>query len=283
MAVKTPEEEKKLLENQAVQKQNTGYQSKWQDSVNSYINQIQNRKPFEYNVNEDALYNQYVDQYQQQGKMAMMDTMGQAAALTGGYGNSYAQSVGQQAYHGYLNQLNDVVPQLYSMALDRYMNEGNQLYDQLNLMQQQDDIDYGRYRDQLADQDDAYNKLVSLMTGYGYKPTEDEMAAAGMSDAHMRAILGLDKQKSSGRSSGGSYVASGNDSIDLDGIGLDGGTEDDESAFSRVTRNALSGRDAGASAADVERYVEAKRQQGEITAAEARSLKIMLQNPSFTY
>lgn len=210
MAVKTPEEEKKLLENHAVQKQNTGYQSKWQDSVNSYINQIQNRKPFEYDINEDALYNQYVDQYKQQGKMAMMDTMGQAAALTGGYGNSYAQSVGQQAYHGYLNQLDDVLPQLYSMALDRYMNEGNQLYDQLNLMQQQDDIDYGRYRDQLADQDDAYNKLVSLMTGYGYKPTEDEMAAAGMSDAHMRAILGIkDESGSSSKSKSGSGSGSG--------------------------------------------------------------------------
>ena len=202
MAVKTPEEEKKLLENQTVQKQNTGYQSKWQDSINSYVNQIQNRKPFEYNVNEDALYNQYVNQYQQQGKMAMMDTMGQAAALTGGYGNSYAQSVGQQAYQGYLNQLNDVVPQLYSMALDRYMNEGDQMYNNLNLMMQQDDIDYGRYRDQLAYQDDEYNKLVSLMTGYGYKPTEDEMAAAGMTNAQMEAILGLNK-KSSGRSSGG--------------------------------------------------------------------------------
>lgn len=221
MAVKTPEEEKKLLENQTVPKQNTGYQSKWQDSINNYINQIQNRKPFEYNVNEDALYNQYANQYAQQGKMAMMDTMGQAAALTGGYGNSYAQSVGQQAYHGYLNQLNDVVPQLYSMALDRYMNEGNQMYDQLNLMQQQDNLDYGRYRDMLADQDDAYNKLVALMTGYGYKPTEDEMANAGMSDAHMRAILGLDKKKSSGRS----YYSDGgieppDDSDPGDGEGL---------------------------------------------------------------
>jgi hypothetical protein len=32
--------------------------------------------------------------------MAMMDTMGKAAGLTGGYGSPYAQQVGQQAYQG---------------------------------------------------------------------------------------------------------------------------------------------------------------------------------------
>lgn len=200
MAVKTPEEEKKLLENQTVQPRNTGYQSKWQDSINSYVNQIQNRKPFQYNVNEDALYQQYANQYAQQGRMAMMDTIGQATALTGGYDNSYANSVGQQAYQGYLGQMNDVVPQLYSMALDQYINEGDQMRNQLNLMIQRDELDYGRYKDQMAEQDDAYNKLVALMTSYGYQPTEEEMAEAGMTEAHMNAITGKNKKKSSGGS-----------------------------------------------------------------------------------
>lgn len=198
MAVKTPEEEKKLLENQTVQPRNTGYQSKWQDSINKYSEQLENRKPFQYNVNEDALYQQYVNQYAQQGRMAMMDTIGQATALTGGYDNSYANSVGQQAYQGYLGQLNDVVPRLYSMALDQYMNEGDQMRNQLNLMIQRDELDYGRYKDQMAEQDDAYNKLVALMTSYGYQPTEEEMAEAGMTEAHMNAITGKNKKKRGG-------------------------------------------------------------------------------------
>lgn len=187
------EEEKKLLEQQNAAKTNTGYESKWQDQVDNYINQIQNRKPFEYDLNADALYQQYANQYRQQGNLAMMDTMGQAQAMTGGYGNSYAQSVGQQAYNQQLNQLNNVVPELYSMALDRYMNEGNQLYNQLNIAMQQEDIDYGRYRDQLSDQrvaqDDAYNKTIALMTGYGYNPTAEELAAAGITEAQKNAIL----------------------------------------------------------------------------------------------
>ena len=46
----------------------------------------------------------------QQGKQAMQDTMGQAAALTGGYGSTYGQAVGQQQYDAYLQNLNDEVP-----------------------------------------------------------------------------------------------------------------------------------------------------------------------------
>ena len=87
-----------------------------------------NREDFQYDLNTDALYHQYKDRYMEQGKAAMEDTMGQAAALTGGYGSSYAQSVGQQAYNSYLKQLGDVVPELYQLAYDRYRDKGDRLY-----------------------------------------------------------------------------------------------------------------------------------------------------------
>ena len=86
-------------------------------------------KNFNYDVNEDALYQQLKDKYIQQGKLAMEDTIGKASAMTGGYGNSYAQSVGQQAYQGQLDNLNDNIPELYDMALARYNTEYNTAYD----------------------------------------------------------------------------------------------------------------------------------------------------------
>ena len=46
----------------------------------------------------------------------MKDTMGQAAALTGGYGSSYAESSAQQQYDAYLQQLGDIVPELAGKA-----------------------------------------------------------------------------------------------------------------------------------------------------------------------
>ena len=133
--------------NQQLQQKPGEYQSTWQDQLNETISQILNRDKFSYDLNGDALYQQYKDQYTQQGKMAMMDTMGQAQAMTGGYGNSYAQSVGQQAYQGYLQQLNEVVPELYGMALDQYNQEGQDMYNQAALIAQMEDQDYGRYQD----------------------------------------------------------------------------------------------------------------------------------------
>ena len=133
--------------NQQLQQKPGEYKSTWQDQLNETISQILNRDKFSYDLNGDALYQQYKDQYTQQGKMAMMDTMGQAQAMTGGYGNSYAQSVGQQAYQGYLQQLNEVVPELYGMALDQYNQEGQDMYNQAALIAQMEDQDYGRYQD----------------------------------------------------------------------------------------------------------------------------------------
>ena len=175
----------------ADEKKKTGYQSPWEDQLKETANKILNREKFSYDLNGDALYKQYKDRYTQQGKQAMMDTMGQAQAMTGGYGNSYAQSVGQQTYQGYMQGLTDKIPTLYQIAMDKYTNEGNQMRDNMNLMMQQDEIDYGRYRDQLADQNTAYSKLMALMTGYKYKPSEAEMEAAGMSASQRDAILRL--------------------------------------------------------------------------------------------
>jgi hypothetical protein len=140
----------KKLQEQAANKPGE-YQSQWQNQLNDTINKILNREKFSYDLNGDALYQQYKNQYVNQGKMAMMDTMGQAQAMTGGYGNSYAQSVGQQAYQSHLQELNNKIPELYQLALNKYQMEGDEMYNQTALMAQQEEKDYGRYRDQLGD------------------------------------------------------------------------------------------------------------------------------------
>ena len=123
------------------------YQSKWQSQVDSIINQILNREKFSYDFNEDALYKQYAEQYTRGGKLAMQDTMGQASAMTGGYGSSYASTAGNQAYQEYLSKLNEVIPELYGMALDRYQMEGQEMYNQYGLLSSQEQQDYARYMD----------------------------------------------------------------------------------------------------------------------------------------
>lgn len=139
-----------LLQQQMANKPGA-YNSQWQGQLDDVIGQILNRDKFSYDLNGDALYQQYANQYATQGRMAMMDTMGQAAAMTGGYGNSYAQSVGQQAYQGYLQQLNDKIPELYQLALQKYQMEGDALYDQYAMLGAKEEQDYGRHRDEVSD------------------------------------------------------------------------------------------------------------------------------------
>ena len=121
------------------------YQSQYQPQIQNLTDQILNRGQFQYDLNGDALYNQYKDLYVGLGQQAMMDTMGQAAKLTGGYGNSYAQMAGQQAYHSYLQGLNDKVPELYQLALQRYNNEGQDLYNRYGLLSSQEEQAYNRF------------------------------------------------------------------------------------------------------------------------------------------
>lgn len=141
---------KSALDAQLAQKPGA-YQSQWQTQLDDVINKILNREKFSYDLNGDALYQQYKDKYIQQGKMAMGDAIGQASAMTGGYGNSYAQSVGQQAYQAQLQNLNDIIPELYQMARDNYNQEGQDLYNQYSLLGTEEDRLYGQHRDKVAD------------------------------------------------------------------------------------------------------------------------------------
>ena len=117
------------------------------------VDRILNREEFSYDLDGDALYQQYKDKYIKQGRMAMEDTMGQAAAMTGGYGNSYAQTAGQQAYNAQLDNLNDIVPELYQMAYDRYNQQGQDLYNKYSMLSDDKSTEYGMWGD-------GYNRLV---------------------------------------------------------------------------------------------------------------------------
>lgn len=117
----------------ALKKAEKPFSSIYTNLIKGTVNSINNRKPFEYDLNEDALYKQYAEQYKNLGNQAMQDTMANAATLTGGYGSSYATTAGQQAFNSYMEQLNDIVPNLYAQARSNYDSDTGRLYDQANL------------------------------------------------------------------------------------------------------------------------------------------------------
>ena len=199
------------------------YGSRYDAQIQSLYAQILGRDGFRYDSETDPLYQQYVQDYTQQGKLAMQDAMGKAAALTGGYGSSYAQAVGQQQYDAYLQRLADILPQTYGMALEAWKAEGEGLQDKLSTASELEKSDYQRYLDALGQhnldvqraQNDAdtayermseaektayarqldrygiandyYSKLVRLI-GIGYVPTAEDYKRAGISQAQGAAL-----------------------------------------------------------------------------------------------
>lgn len=173
MAV-SPYEEKKYVQSDAVtqaqqalkeqQDRKPGdYQSQYQTGLDTLLGQIRDREKFRYDVNADALYQQVAQNYLRQGQQAMMDTAGKAAALTGGYGNSYAETAGQQTYQQYLLGLTELVPQYQQLAWNQYQAEGEDLLNRYELLQQQEENAYNRYQDELSR---YYGELDRLQSAY---------------------------------------------------------------------------------------------------------------------
>ncbi len=121
------------------------YNSKYSDKIDSVLKEILNREDFKYSMSSDPLYEQYREMYTMNGKKAMMDTIGEASALTGGYGNSYAVTAGNQAYQQSLDQLNDVALDLRDRAFDEYKYTNEKLLSDAELLRSLDGDDYEKY------------------------------------------------------------------------------------------------------------------------------------------
>ena len=157
------------------------FESKYTQQISDLLTTIQNPEKFDLQKNDtyQQIYNKYRDQYMAQGSRAMRDAEGNAAALSGGYGNSYAGTVASQAYDNYLQLLNDRELNISQMALDDYWRNRNDKYNQLNAVNTQDNTDYARYRDEVGDWRDERDYLANRYdTGYNrdYGQYRDDIA-----------------------------------------------------------------------------------------------------------
>lgn len=195
-------EEIEALEATAPGDFNFSQQDLWQAALEAY----QNQGPFNYDPNLDPMYQQHRTRLMTQGKQAMEDTLGMIQARTGGYGNSYAQTAGQQAYQGYMQELTDLMPQLYELAYGKYSDETARLkadyemYDEARDKERQaHEEKQRRYDDQLAqkhkeymdhraNEDAEFAKMLDLIK-MGYVPSAEELAAVGLTEAMLAALL----------------------------------------------------------------------------------------------
>ena len=282
--------QKALAALQQAQQSLPTYKGSYDQQLQDIYNQIVNRDKFSYDLNSDMLYQQYADQYTQLGQMAMMDTMGQAAALTGGYGSSYGQSVGQQQYDAYLQQLIEMVPELYGMSLDQYNQEGQELMNRYAMVGDMADDEYAKYQDEygryldnlsmlrqdeqeayergLAEnelaydrQRDEYDRILNLVQ-MGYSPSDAQLKAAGMTreEANYWAMLYQQQMAATG------------------GRGYDGGGEDDAEYYGDNMLQAIA-NNMGAKTNLADRLSTLNQYKETLTSGEYRELYNALIKP----
>ena len=188
--------------------------------------ELSSRPAFSYDASADPLYETYKNLYTRQGQLSMLDAMGRAAALTGGYGSSYAQTAGQQSYQNYLEKLSSVMPELYAAAYQRYAGEGEAIESRYSALLKQaqtaqdaynqqvkikqsavDDLFdrakdaykqgydnwYQSYKQGTAAKQTLYKSLVDLISKTGYIPDSSLLKEAGMSTAVAKAYAKLSK------------------------------------------------------------------------------------------
>lgn len=136
------------------------WKSRYDAQINEVLGQILNEDPFSYTGKDmmgDDMYKMYSDMYQRNARLAMENAMGDAQAMTGGYGSTYSQAAGQQAYDGTMANMNQIAMDLADRAYQRYQDTRTNRYNQIGTLTGLDDRDYGHYRDEIGDWKDMLN------------------------------------------------------------------------------------------------------------------------------
>lgn len=161
------------------------YKSQYQGQIDSTLNSITNREAFSYDPLKDASYQALAKIYGKRGEQAAKNTMGDAAALNGGYGSSYAVTASQQARNDFNQQLASQIPALQEAAYNRYLGDYNMNISALNALQAADDSAYGKYRDTVTDSQWKY--------GMDYQGYRDDVADAQWQKTYDRSIYESDR------------------------------------------------------------------------------------------
>lgn len=119
--------------------------NKYEGQIDALLDKLQSREKFSYDFNTDPNWLALKDQYQRNAILGMQGAIGDAAGLTGGYGNSYAQQVGQQTYQQQISEMTDIIPELHGQALNVWQAENQQMQSNLAALQTQSELDYAQF------------------------------------------------------------------------------------------------------------------------------------------
>lgn len=124
------------------------YVDKYDQQKQDLMNSLQNRGAWNYDANSDPAYQSAKKQYLREADRATQNTLGQAAALTGGMPSTAAVNAASQAGDYYRTQLSDQLANYMDADYNRYQNDINTDMNLLNQIYQMSDSDFQRYLNQ---------------------------------------------------------------------------------------------------------------------------------------
>lgn len=188
-----------------------GYADPYADRLESALSRLESREPFSYDPESDPVFQSYRDAYRREGDRAAKNSLGDAAALTGGQASTAAVAAASQARDYYNSKVGDVVPELYQLAWQMYQTEQSSLLDEIETLAGLSGAAYDRQTDRLAqdysiyaDQRDfAYNQYQDVLdreqtaaqdwydNTYNYDKLSQSAAQSAEKQAYTRAMAFL--------------------------------------------------------------------------------------------
>ena len=187
------------------------YTDPYAERLESALSRLESREPFSYDPESDPVFQSYRDTYRREGDRAAKNTLGEAAALTGGQASTAAVAAASQARDYYNSKVGDVVPELYQLAWQMYQSEQNSLLGEIETLAGLSAAAYDRQTDRLAqdyaiykdERDFAYNQYQDVLDReqtaaqdwydrtYDYDKLSQSAAQSAEKQAYTRAMAFL--------------------------------------------------------------------------------------------
>lgn len=130
------------------------------NEINDYT-----KKGFKYTPEEDAVYQSLDKRYKSQALDNYNDSITSLARQYGGEIPAYLKQIAKNNYMTEAGKANDAIPTLSQMAWDMWGDTRNDMYNQYNLLANENAQDYMRFRDNLNwiidSQNNMYNRKVT--------------------------------------------------------------------------------------------------------------------------
>lgn len=173
------------------------------ERLESALRRLEAREPFSYDPESDPVFQSYRAAYRREGDRAAKNTLGDAAALTGGQASTAAVAAASQARDYYNSKVGNVIPSLYQLAWQMYESEGDSLISEIETLAGLSAAAYERESDRLAqdyavyadERDFAYRQYQDVLdredsaaqNWYDRTYDYDRLAQSGRQDAADRA------------------------------------------------------------------------------------------------